>query len=302
MGCPVCFSEKVLLVNTYSSLGYVFIACQDCGVIFADPMKAGTKEWYENHAFYAAPGEPKDNKPFYEEQFLTQTLRSGQNRLLNIGCGYNQFLRKLESAGYEVTGVDLNEQVIRFTKEKLGIKKAYAVSVDDFIVSHSTDKFDFIVFFEVLEHLENPGEFLLSLKKILSPKGRIVFSMPNRNRLLPQTHWADYPPHHLTRWNRQAVRRALEKNGFIVEKSLISPVSAEQLLYALGFDFWTGQLGKNTDYGKKPLFISGVYRFLFRIRVIFYNLLAIGLRPLFPGKGTYLYTEAVSNKTNETGS
>jgi hypothetical protein len=43
-----------------------------------------------------------------------------------------------------------------------------------------------------------------------------------------------------------------------------------------------------------------VYKVLFKVRVIFYNLLAIGLRPFFLGKGTYLYTVAVLNKTNET--
>ena len=162
------------------------------------------------------------------------------------------------------------------------------------------EKYDFVVFFEVLEHLENPGAFLLALKKILSPSGRIVFSTPNRMRFLPQTHWADYPPHHLTRWSREATRCALEKNGFMVEQSFISPVSAEQLFYAFGFDFWTGKLGKYTDEGKKYLFFSGYTGFCSKCRVIFYNLIAFGLRPFCPGKGTYLYTVATIHKTNET--
>lgn len=292
MNCPVCLSPKNKLLKTYTNPGYFFSLCLSCGVIFAQPMKAATKEWYENFAFYAPPAGPKENKPFYEEQFLAGGFRGEASRLLNIGCGYNLFLRKLVSAGYDVTAVDLNEQIIQFTRSQVGIAKAYAVSITDFIANFNADKFDFILFFEVLEHLEDPGGFLRSLKGILNPGGRIVFSMPNRQRFLPQTHWADYPPHHLTRWNKESVRPALEKNGFIVEESLISPISAEQLFYALCFDFGTGWLAKYTDAGKIHICASFAYQFLFKLRVVFYNLLAIGLRPFFPRRGTYLYTVA----------
>ena len=62
------------------------------------------------------------------------------------------------------------------------------------------------------------------------------------------------------------------------------------------------KLGKYTGEGKKRTVLSVVYQFLFKVRVIFYNLLAIGLRPFFPLKGTYLYTVARNNKKNGTSS
>ena len=130
-----------------------------------------------------------------------------------------------------------------------------------------------------------------ALAGILKEEGYIIFSVPNRRRFRPYNHWADYPPHHLTRWSRQSIIRNLERSGFKVIKSIISPISAEQLMYAIGIYFGTIYLEKKRD---RNFFFKVLYKFLCRFRVIFYNVIAIFLRAtnVFKEKGTFIYTVA----------
>ena len=289
MICPVCSSQNTEKINTYTTEGYSFYRCVDCDVIFTHPMKAGTKEWYEAHNFYTPLAAPKDNHPWYEEEFIKDSVNGGRGKILNIGCGYNTFLVKLQDKGYDVTAIDINENIVEFSRSKLGIEKVYNTRIEDFIAGYKSEKFDVIIFFELLEHLEEPGNFLRSLRKILKKGGFIVFSVPNRKRFRPQAHWADYPPHHLTRWSRESVINNLKKSGFQVVKSIISPISAEQIMYASGIYFGTLYLEKKRD---KNILFKVLYKFLYRFRVIFYNIIAILLRAanIFKEKGTFIYT------------
>jgi len=288
MKCPVCFSQDTEKINTYTAKGYSFYKCSDCKVIFANPMKAASREWYHKHNFYRPALKPKDKRLWYEDKFLKENIRAG--KVLNIGCGYNRFLVELKNKGYDVTAIDINKNIVDFSRNILGIEKAFNISIEEFI-EKSKEQFDVITFFELLEHIEKPGVFLRSLKKILNEGGLIVFSVPNRKRFRPQTHWADYPPHHLTRWSRESVVINLEKSGFKVEKSIISPISAEQIMYATGIYFGTLYLERIKD---KNVFLKIMYRLLYRFRVIFYNIVAILLRSanIFREKGTFIYTVA----------
>lgn len=292
MECPACFFKYAVPLSTYTGPGYSFYLCRGCGVHFAWPMKAASKEWYEQHSHYCAVHSPKENKPFYEETFLKDRIRHGRNRLLAIGCGYNLFLKRLSEDGYDVTAIDFNENVIDFTRRACGITKAFACTVDDFI-SRTKDEFDIIIFFEVLEHLQEPGKFLRSLPGILSPEGYIVVSVPNRGRFFPQRHWADYPPHHLTRWDKGSISGNLLSSGFVLQKCVISAVDAEQLMYACNFYFWTeGRLKNSASREQAPVLLKIVLGILLKIRTVFYNAIAALIRGAFGHKGTFIYTVA----------
>ena len=82
MTCPVCFSEDTNSISTYTAEEYSFNKCNDCNVIFANPMKAGTKKWYENQEFYQSRSEPKKKLTWYETTFLQRTVNSTKNGII----------------------------------------------------------------------------------------------------------------------------------------------------------------------------------------------------------------------------
>ena len=109
----------------------------------------------------------------------TETLRLIHNnsKILDLGCNDGQLSLLLKTQkNCHVTGVD--SQLLRDDK-----------NVDNFIV-HDLDtgppqvdysKFDFIIMLDVIEHLNNPENFLKTLKEKLNNNTniRIIFTTPN---------------------------------------------------------------------------------------------------------------------------
>lgn len=83
------------------------------------------------------------------------------------------FRRICESAS-DVTGVDVNAEGVEVLK-----RMGYNVICADSETMELGRKFDTIIAGEIIEHLENPGLFLLNLKRHLAPGGTLVLSTPN---------------------------------------------------------------------------------------------------------------------------
>lgn len=295
MLCPLCDSEDVKKIDTYTSPGYDVYRCISCDGIFSDPMQSGGKEWYEKSEWYDfnASSSIRDLR-WYEEVFLQDKPNNGKGLLLNIGCGRSNFLKRVEDTGYKVFAIDFNKDSVEFTKNKLGIKDAYAVDVFDFAKDYKGEKFDVIVFFEVLEHLGSPAKFIEAFKGILKGDGYIVLSVPNRDRFKPDKNEWDYPPHHLTRWGALSLNNFLVRNGFQIIKTGMPPLSAEDLLniYKIYFGtLWFERILRDTPNKQGHKFFLLVFNILFRIRVVFYNIMALFLR-LFIKEGLNLYAVA----------
>jgi SAM-dependent methyltransferase len=292
MKCPACFSNNTGKINTYASEGYTFYRCNECEVIFANPMKAGIKDWYENLEVYAIPKKPRENLKLHEESFLKEDIIWKGMRILNIGCGPTVFLKKLEELGCDITAVDINEKIIDFTRNILGVENAFVYEALDFIASYKEEKFDIIIFFELLEHLEDPGEFIRNLKSIIKDDGKIFFSVPNRERMIPSKDTSDYPPHHLTRWNKESLRNFLEIHRYFVDRITMLSDIANDFLWVIGIYFGTLYLEDKIKKGCKNPLVIFAFKFLFKFRVGFYKTIAMIGSPFVKGRRRIVYVVA----------
>jgi 2-polyprenyl-3-methyl-5-hydroxy-6-metoxy-1,4-benzoquinol methylase len=297
--CPSCGNRQVSAERTYTSPGYRFFKCRRCECVFADPMKSAGKIWYESSDMYRFDSRRvRGDLRWYEKEFLHDRPRSGKGRLLNVGCGMNRFLRMVTDEGYSVTAVDFNEQAIAFTRDQLGIEEAYATDILSFSECYQGDAFDLITVFEVLEHLEDPASLIVSLRRILAPGGVLCLSVPNRVRLLPAKDRWDYPPHHLTRWDRRSIVRFLEYNGFSVQHCTVSRVSPDEMVEKTGLLFFVPLLERlygRTAAGIRKSILSGTLWTALKGRTLFHTVLAwvmIGLG--WSGKNMYLRAEKIS--------
>ena len=288
--CPACGSGETERLSCPSVSGYSYYLCKECDLVFSEPMKGASKKWYETSEWYDVPGTPSDGLRWYESTVIQEDFVAENKRVLNIGCGRNLFLKKLKGMKCDVTAVDINERIIQFTKDTLGIADAHACNILEFIRDYKEEGFDIIIGFELLEHLESPGAFIRELKNILKENGRIVLSVPNRERIMPSKDVWDYPPHHLTRWHPNSLRNQLESNGYIVEKMIISPLSAEDLLAVLRLYFGTKFLEDKMKSGATSPLITFGFKVLFKVRVVFYNILAVVGRNFMRTKGLNIYT------------
>lgn len=180
-------------------------------------------KWYEE----AEKSYKEDIQDYYSK--LHSALSSGaptfarflnlnnqkKGKLLDVGCGNGSFL-KLAAKYFDVYGLDFDQKSINLAK-KSGLKNVYCTSFEEFVNSHKNEKFDFVTFFEVLEHQTAPQSFISSIKQLLVPGGVIAGSVPAHNIIKPLSD-GDKPPNHFIIFTKEGLRFFLESQGF---KSII---------------------------------------------------------------------------------
>ena len=103
-------------------------------------------------------------------------------KILDLGCGGGLVSEGIAKLGADVTGIDFIEENIRVAKKHAKQNKLEInYIVKDFEKERLTSKYDVIIIFEVLEHLENWKSFLEKIQKNLKPKGVLIASTINRN-------------------------------------------------------------------------------------------------------------------------
>ena len=103
-------------------------------------------------------------------------------KILDIGCGGGLVSEGIAKLGADVTGIDFIEENIRVAKKHADQNKLEInYIVKDFEKEKIMHKYDVIIIFEVLEHLENWEKFLEKIQKNLKPNGALIISTINRN-------------------------------------------------------------------------------------------------------------------------
>lgn len=105
---------------------------------------------------------------------------------LDVGCsaGYIGELLKREKK-CKVYGIELDKKAIKKAEEKNVYEAIYNFSITDDknkeykLFFDNSIKYDYIIFADVLEHIENPGKVLVEFSKKLKKSGKIIVSIPN---------------------------------------------------------------------------------------------------------------------------
>ena len=106
-------------------------------------------------------------------------IPTGDNKILEVGCGAGYTLKKLKELGKanEIVGIEMNEQVSQDLSDTLD--RLYVGDVETIDLPQNEKYFDYILFVDVLEHLINPRGVLHDYKTLLRDGGYIIASIPN---------------------------------------------------------------------------------------------------------------------------
>lgn len=96
-------------------------------------------------------------------------------KVLDIGCNAGELGNLLIEKKCEVTGIDYN------IKQSQRLKNYVNYNLDDGLPEINYDQFDYILILDVIEHLKDPENFLVELKKKLknNSEAKVLISTPN---------------------------------------------------------------------------------------------------------------------------
>jgi 2-polyprenyl-3-methyl-5-hydroxy-6-metoxy-1,4-benzoquinol methylase len=115
-----------------------------------------------------------------------------QSRLLDIGCGTGRHTIELTRRGYQITGVDFSESMLRRAKEKAS-EQNLVIDFQQQDARHLpfTNEFDVVIMlcegaFPLMETDEMNFQILKNATKALNNKGKLIFT--TLNGLFPLFH------------------------------------------------------------------------------------------------------------------
>jgi len=111
-------------------------------------------------------------------------VRPGE-RLLEVGCGAGHVLAGFPQA--RRTGIDLSSTMLEWARRRLGAAVPLCRGLADGL-PFPEGAFDVVLCTEVLEHTPDPGAVLRELMRVAGPRGRVVVSIPNENRIDAAKH------------------------------------------------------------------------------------------------------------------
>lgn len=137
----------------------------------------------------------------------------GNGMLLDIGCGDGEALEILRDLGWQVCGVEIDEQAA-VAARKRGIEVHQGTMVD---AAFPEGSFDAVTSSHVIEHVHDPRAFLIESLRVLRPGGKLVVVTPNmrsRSHLQHGINWRGLePPRHLVIFSVESLRNLAQAVG-----------------------------------------------------------------------------------------
>ena len=222
--CPVCGASRARPVYRLGDLEQRLVVCPACGLGRLHPMpdEATVRSFYEG-PYYGQGGRKFGALEELlvrlaarrQARRLARGLRPG-DRVLDVGCGRGALLSAFADRGLEAHGVEMSEAAVEGTDPRARVRIAWRLRD----AAYAGGSFRRVVFWHVLEHLRDPEDALLEVRRILADDGQLHVAVPNFSSL--QARWAGPawfhldPPRHLWHFPLSALVRLLESRGFRV--------------------------------------------------------------------------------------
>jgi 2-polyprenyl-3-methyl-5-hydroxy-6-metoxy-1,4-benzoquinol methylase len=208
----------------YSKNGYLIVECVACHMRYVSPMPTPEEitAHYQQAEYFAGESGlgylsyadmKKALRPHFQRRLqIIEAQLPQRGKILDVGCAAGYFLEEAHQRGWQISGMDLSQEMVYSAEELLHVP-IYTALAD------IPDRdFDAITLWEVIEHLPNPLDTLHQLRDHLRPGGVLTLSTPNTGHwqaLCAKEQWVGYqPPSHLQYFTRKTLADTLRRAGF----------------------------------------------------------------------------------------
>lgn len=191
--CPICnqkeFKEYLEASDyTVSMESFKVVECANCGFHFTNPVPEEDKigEYYKSESYISHSSTNKGliNKLYQvvRKYTLKQKLKlvkkeSKGNELLDIGSATGHFLNVCKEGGFNVSGLEPDEDARSFAKNEFGIQTEPIERLHEL----EDNSVDVITMWHVLEHVYHLRRDLDKITSVLKDDGVLIVAVPNMN-------------------------------------------------------------------------------------------------------------------------
>ncbi len=134
-------------------------------------------------------------------------------RILDAGCGWGVTLERLETRGYQVTGLDLSRRAL----ERIDRPDRRLIQADlSQTPPDDVEPFDAVLALDVIEHLDDDRGTVARFGQLVRPGGVVVVSVPAQPELFTEF---DAIQGHRRRYDVKTLRAAFEGSNLDVERT-----------------------------------------------------------------------------------
>lgn len=209
-----------------SNFSYRLVKCADCGFVkkISDvPSEDLYKAVYDEGDYVLDrkfEGQVCDPERGYIVPFLDKIVRDNERppRVLEVGPGSGRSLLYCRERGCEIHALDVSSWNRNYYSNELNIEYVCGTLEDV-----PENYFDGVILTHVIEHIEDPVNFMKSLFHKLSLDGRLLCSTPNihslMGRLFGQRYWVYRIDDHFSFFRKSTLALCTNQAGGEVNRS-----------------------------------------------------------------------------------
>ena len=229
--CPVCGSADIkncLSAKDYTVSGETFaiVQCNSCTLRFTQdvPDAVAILPYYRSEEYISHTNTSKGliNRMYQyvrrrtmrrKRKLVTQATGLKSGTVLDLGSGTGTFVQAMKLAGWEVKGLEPDEQARELAKKVYGLE----LSGTEEFLKLTAGSFDAITLWHVLEHVHDLSAYMQQLQKLLKENGKLIIAVPNytsKDAAIYKEYWAAYDvPRHLYHFSPSSLELLIKKNG-----------------------------------------------------------------------------------------
>lgn len=245
MSCPLCDGSTEAAFTTtdrnraLSRERFHYRRCLACDAHYLANVPAELSLYYPAD-YYGFPEPHELDRDAAQEapKLALITRHAAPGRLIEIGPGYGAFARAARTAGFDVTGIEMDAECCSHLERVAGVHAIHSDAPDRALEGLESARA--IAMWHVVEHLERPWPVLAAAAARLEPGGVLAIAMPNPESLqfrLLRGRWAHVDaPRHLFLIPYPALRAELVELGLeVLEVTSSDPVGIG--LNRLGWEY-----------------------------------------------------------------
>lgn len=236
ISCPLCHNEQIVeevtcMDHLVSCKPFLLCRCLECGFLFTQnaPSTEAMSKFYESEDYISHSDTKKGvmNRLYHHARQLNLKRKARlvrkhtsklTGRLLDVGTGTGYFPHIMQQLGWQVEAMEQSAAARFFAKEQFQLE---VMSKNEWN-QLSTESFDAITLWHVMEHLHELNYTWDEINRTLSPDGCLIIAVPNVSSWdakYYQSDWAAYDvPRHLWHFSPENMLLLAKKHGFELEK------------------------------------------------------------------------------------